>query len=93
MLRSGFRAVILMNEEITAIKHGGSDQVDTTSDTLITDFTQVASCAVGNARETRRREKIREELVREHFAREQIDQQQKAFSGPRSLLLKIFRLN
>ena len=82
-----------MSKDMTASNHGGADHTDTAANTSITDYTQVVSCAVGNARETRRREKIREELVREHFAQEQIDREQKARPSPRSLLLKLFRLN
>lgn len=82
-----------MNEDISMPNYAGSDQADTTSDTLITDYTQVVSCAVGNDRETRRRDKIRQELVREYFAQEQAGREQKNFSRPRNLLLKLFKLN
>ena len=77
-----------MNEDMTASNHGGSDHADTTSETLITDFTRVASCAVANSRDARRRERIRAELVREHFDRTRI-----VSPSIRSRLLKLFRLN
>jgi len=38
---------------------------------LITDLTQVVSCAVGRNRIERRRQKIREELIREYINNEQ----------------------
>lgn len=82
-----------MNEDMTAPNPDGSDHADITSDTAITDFTQVVSCALGNDRETRRRDRIREELVREHFAQERIDRGHKTVPTPRSLLLKLFKLN
>ena len=62
-----------MIEDIKAHDQGRSDQTDSTSNTLITDFTRMFSCTVGSDRAERRREKIREELVREHLAHEQIE--------------------
>jgi hypothetical protein len=59
--------------------------------TNITDYTQVASCAVGRDRQEQRRRKIREELVREHFA-EGSDPSR----GPQSLrhrLLQMLKFN
>ncbi len=47
---------------------GGADNTDATGNTNITDFTQIASCAVGQDHHELRRRKIREDLVREHFA-------------------------
>lgn len=44
---------------------------DVTDNSLITDFTQVVSCAVGRDRAERQRQKIRRELVQEYFASEQ----------------------
>lgn len=44
-----------------------ADTTDITNDNLITDFTQVVSCAVGKGRRERKRLKIREELIRDHI--------------------------
>ncbi|MDH3761222.1 MAG: hypothetical protein OEU50_09580 [Gammaproteobacteria bacterium] len=53
---------------MTSSRSGGTETTDATANTNITDFTQVASCAVGRDRQELRRQKIRDELVREHFA-------------------------
>ena len=45
-----------------------TDITDNTDTSLITDFTQVVSCAVGRDREERRREKIRRELIEQYFS-------------------------
>ncbi len=50
-----------------------TDMTDVTDNSLITDFTQVVSCAVGKDRAERRRQKIRRELVQEYFASERQD--------------------
>jgi hypothetical protein len=47
-----------------------TDMTDATDNSLIADFTQVVSCAVGRDRAERRRQKIRRELVRQYFASE-----------------------
>ena len=59
-----------MSEEITLPRPERTDITDATDHSLITDFTQVVSCAVGRDRAERRREKIRRELVRQYFAEE-----------------------
>ena len=43
------------------------DSTDVTDNNLITDFTQIVSCAVGKDRNERKRQKIREELIRDHI--------------------------
>jgi len=48
-----------------------TDISDVTDNSLITDFTQIVSCAVGKNRIERRRQKIREELIREYIYPEQ----------------------
>ena len=50
-----------------------TDMTDTTDNSLIADFTQVVSVAVGKDRAERRRQKIRRELVQQYFASEQED--------------------
>ena len=50
-----------------------NDMTDTTDNSLITDFTQVVSVAVGRDRAERRRQKIRRELVQQYFASERED--------------------
>lgn len=47
-----------------------TDMTDITDNSLITDFTQIVSCAVGKDRVERRRQKIRRELVQQYFASE-----------------------
>jgi len=44
---------------------------DAIDNSLITDFTQVVSCAVGMDRAERQRQKIRRELVQQYFSDEQ----------------------
>jgi hypothetical protein len=81
----------LMNEEMTSSRNRGTETTDATANTNITDYTQVASCAVGRDRQEQRRRKIREELVREHFA-EGSDPSR----GPQSLrhrLLQMLKFN
>ena len=77
-----------MNEDITMPGFDGSDHTDMTSNTLITDITQVVSCAVGKKRHEYRRQIIREELVRDHF-----DQQQAVSPRVGSRLLRLFKLS
>ena len=50
-----------------------TDMTDITDNSLITDFTQIVSCAVGKDRAERRRQKIRRELVQQYFASERED--------------------
>ena len=50
-----------------------TDMTDITDNSLITDFTQIVSCAVGKDRVERRRQKIRRELVQQYFASERED--------------------
>ena len=50
-----------------------TDMTDATDNSLITDFTQVVSVAVGRDRAERRRQKIRRELVQQYFASERKD--------------------
>lgn len=50
-----------------------TDMTDAADNSLITDFTQVVSCAVGKDRAERRRQKIRSELVQQYFASERED--------------------
>ena len=77
-----------MNNEVKFSAHDGSDHGDETGNTLITDFTQVVTCAVGNSRYEQRREKIRGELVREYF-----DKEQEMSPTLSNRLLKLFKLN
>jgi hypothetical protein len=77
-----------MNDEIKLSAADGTDQGDVTSNTVITDFTQVVSCAVGNNRYEQRRAKIRAALVREHF-----DHELESPPGLSGRLLKLFRLD
>ncbi len=57
---------------------------DSTDTSLITDFTQVVSCAVGRDRAERRREKIRRELIEQYFGDPQ--------AQPATLLARLRRL-
>ena len=50
---------------------GRTDITDATDKSLITDFTQVVSCAVGKNRVERRRQKIRRELAQQYFGNDQ----------------------
>ena len=56
-----------MSTETTLPGSDRTDLTDTTDNSLITDITQVVSCAVGRDRAERRREKIRRELVQQYF--------------------------
>ncbi len=63
-----------MSDETTTPEAGETDLTDATDvadNSLVTDFTQVVSCAVGMDRIERRRQKIRRELVRQYFAGEE----------------------
>ena len=77
-----------MNDEITLPGIGRTDNTDATDNSLITDFTQVVSCAVGRGRAERRQQKIRDELVRQYF-----DTDRREVSPLKSSLKKLFRLN
>lgn len=59
-----------MNDNSTLHQAQASNRADVTDNSLITDFTQVVSCAVGNDRAERQRQKIRKELVQQYFASE-----------------------
>ena len=65
-----------------------TDISDIIDNNLITDFTQIVSCAVGKNRIERRRQKIREELIREY-----INNEQPASPSRISRLFNIFRRN
>lgn len=65
-----------------------TDISDVTDNNLITDFTQIVSCAVGKNRIERRRQKIREELIREY-----INAEQQASPSLISQFFNIFRRN
>ena len=56
-----------MKDETAASANENTDITDSTDTSLITDFTQVVSCAVGRDRAERRREKIRQELIEQYF--------------------------
>jgi len=60
-----------MSDETTLPESERSDMTDATDNSLITDFTQVVSCAVGMDRAERQRQKIRRELVQQYFSDEQ----------------------
>jgi len=49
----------------------GLNEREVTDNSLINTFTQVASCAVGDARIERRRQSLRAKLEREKFERQQ----------------------
>jgi hypothetical protein len=60
-----------MSDETTSPDAENNDIADVTDNSLITDFTQVVSCAVGLDRAERQRQKIRRELVQQYFSEEQ----------------------
>ena len=60
-----------MSAETTLPDSEKNEITDTTDNSLITDFTQVVSCAVGMDRAERQRQKIRRELVKQYFSDEQ----------------------
>jgi hypothetical protein len=60
-----------MSDETTLPGSESTDMTDATDNSLITDFTQVVSCAVGMDRAERQRQKIRRELVQQYFSDEQ----------------------
>jgi len=60
-----------MSDETTSPGAEKVDITDATDNSLITDFTQVVSCAVGKDRAERQRQKIRMELVQQYFPSEQ----------------------
>lgn len=80
-----------MNDEITPLGAGAAASTDATSNTQITDFTQVVSCAMGRDRQELRRQKICAELVREHFAQESTASP--ASPSIRNRLLKLIKFN
>ena len=60
-------------EDITSpVAVDGTDITEKTDTSLITDFTQVVSCAVGRDRAERRRERIRRELIEQYFNDDQV---------------------
>ena len=76
-------------EDITSpIPADSADVTDKTDTSLITDFTQVVSCAVGLDRAERRREKIRRELIEQYFSDRQappatlVDRLRKLLANP-----------
>ena len=60
-----------MSDEITFGEMDETDSTDITSNKTVTDFTQVASCAVGKGHKDRRRQSLRARLEREEYDREQ----------------------
>lgn len=60
-----------MSDETKLPEPETTDMTDATDNSLITDFTQVVSCAVGMDRAERQRQKIRQELVQQYFTDEQ----------------------
>lgn len=60
-----------MSEDTTLPGSETDDMTDVTDNSLITDFTQVVSCAVGRDRAERQRQKIRKELVQQYFSDDQ----------------------
>ena len=60
-----------MSDEITFTGMDKMDNTDLTSSKTVTDFTQVASCAMGSIHKDRRRQSLRAKLEREQFDREQ----------------------
>ena len=60
-----------MSDETKLPEPERTDMTDATDNSLITDFTQVVSCAVGMGRAERQRQKIRQELVQQYFSDEQ----------------------
>jgi hypothetical protein len=48
-----------MSDNITSARSETGEMTDVTDNSLITDFTQVVSCAVGRDRAERQRQKIR----------------------------------
>lgn len=80
-----------MNDEITSLGTGAAENSDATSNTQITDFTQVVSCAVSRDRQELRSQKVRAELVREHFAQESTASP--AAPSIRNRLLKLLKFN
>ena len=51
----------------------GFDEITDSDDSLMRTNTQVVSCAVGEARQERRRQSLREKLEREQQEREQLE--------------------
>ncbi len=64
-----------------------TDMTEATDNSLINDFTQVVSVAVGKDRAERRRQKIRRELVQQYFANEREDS-----NGLPAMVKKLFGL-
>jgi len=60
-----------MSDQTTSPDSGKNEITDVTDNSLITDFTQVVSCAVGLDRAERQRQRIRRELVQQYFSDEQ----------------------
>ena len=51
----------------------GFDELDETDNSLMRTYTQVVSCAVGEARVERRRQSLRAKLEREQYEREKLE--------------------
>ena len=84
-LETIFRGLAQMNDDNELPEVEEADMTDVTDNSLITDFTQVVSCAVGLDRAERRRQKIRRELVQQYF----VDEEQSA-DGMLSRVKKLF---
>jgi len=75
-----------MNQDTTLPGIGKSDYTDATDRNLVTDFTQVVSCAVGKNRAERQRQKIRDDLVRDY-----IDSDQEQSPKSKSVFRRLFK--
>lgn len=73
-----------MSDDITLPRSETNEMTDISDNSVITDFTQVVSCAVGRDRAERQRQKIRRELVQQYFANEQ--------QAPAGLLSRVKKL-
>ena len=77
-----------MSQDTTLPGIGKTDYTDATDRNLVTDFTQVVSCAVGKNRAERQRQKIRDELVRDY-----IHSNQEKSPKSRSIFRRLFKLH